>query len=263
MSRYGMGAVNGSGWPAGEQYFPIQDLDGLSGDELVQAFGDKGVLKNCYDFKLYDSLRLQPTALLPASQATFFQVPVGQMKSIFGTAATQYTQSPADTNLVQASQLPKGRFMLVTSIEITCPLVANLATISTSGNNIELNTVQGIGTSTSPSSDARTLLTLGYGFFYLGTRKFQEGQLIAFPTTEGITGYGWGIAPTTGQTAIQVDAVANNGFGCAWKLTEPIGIQQYMNFNFVIQFFNPFTVLALTSQVIKVSLVGKLYDPVM
>lgn len=244
--------------------FPLMDLDGYNASDLGKVFDQsQGPLKNWYDFKLYDTVRLQPNVLLPASQVDLFQNAVGQQQAIFGTSSTMYTKQFSDTNMRQGGQIPKGRFFIIKSIEVICPLVANLATVSTTGQNIELNTVQGIGTATSPGSDARTLLTLGYGYFYYGTKKFQEGQLMAFPCTEGISGYGFGIGATTGQT-VQVDGVANNGnLTNPWIFESPHGIQQQMNFQFTIQFFNPFTVLALTSQVIKVSLNGMLCDPVM
>lgn len=244
--------------------FPLMDLTGIPTDQLSDYFkGAQGPLMNWYDFKLYDTVRLQPNVLLPASQVDLFQNAVGQQQSIFGTASTMYTKQLSDTNIRSGGFIPKGRFMIVNSIEVICPLVANLATVSSSGQNIELNTVQGIGTATSPGSDARTLLTQGYGYFYYGTKKFQEGQLLAFGATEGISGYGFGIGATTGQT-LQVDGVANNGsLNYPWLFQSPHGIQQQMNFQFTIQFFNPFTVLAATSQVIKVSLNGMLCDPVM
>ena len=245
--------------------FPVMDFDGVTSDQMQQMFqSGKGVWKNWYDFKLYDSVRLQPNVLLPASQVVLFQNAFGQQQAIFGTASTMYTKQLSDTNMMAAGQLPRGRFFIVHSIEVIVPLTGNLPTIATSGQGIELPTVQGISTNVSnAASDARVLLTLGYGYFYYGTKRYQEGQLLAFPCSEGISGWGFDIGATTGQT-LQVDSIANNtinGVG-PWCYQSCHGLQQQMNFNFTIQFFNPFTVIANSSQVIKVSLNGWLYDPV-
>lgn len=238
----------------------VMNLDGLSMDILKSS--GPGVIKNVYPFVLWDTARITNNVLIPSTTIRLFQVQNGGNTNTIG-GGVQYQKNLCDTNLVQAGQLPRGRVMVVNQIEVQITLTGNAPLTSTTGNNNLLPTTQGFSANTTSAfSDLRSFLQQGYGKIKIGTRDYSEGLLYDFPPSVGMSGFGFGIGATTGQT-INIDSYAQNGFGLAWSYPDnPYYLVAGDNFEYDIVFPNSFTVQANSPVNLITRFKGVLLDPV-
>jgi hypothetical protein len=207
--------------------------------------------KQVLDYVLYDSKYFVAGTALPTTAIRFFQAQVGAQDVVANSTAVAFTKTYADTNIVQPGQLERGQTMVVRSVEaiITCPSNFDL-TVQATGN-----TTLGL---TFPTSAVLTNATAGVissnlvdayakrGCIKLkvGNQYFEQGQLIQFPSSFGLSGFA-SSAFTGTATAVVVtvptDGATNNGFGRPRQLLYPRTILAGQNFSIELEFPVSFT----------------------
>lgn len=213
------------------------------------SLGDQ-VVKNTYDYVLYDTKYFKAGTALSGTPITFFATQQGQLDQLINDTTVQFTKQKFMTNLLMPSQLERGQTFRVTSVQAFCSVPGNFdLTVQASGNTILPLTLPTEAVTTAATAGViatnleMALLTMGYLSLKIGSGTYEEGPLLHFPSQFGISGYAGAAFTGTAQAGIIVpnEAIANNGFGRARELSQSRTIVNGQRFGVNVEFPIGFT----------------------
>lgn len=218
------------------------------------------VLKDCYGERLYDTVRVKAGTVLPTNEFRFFTTPLGQQTTVLNSAST-YAKTKLDTNLQQASQIQKGRYFEVISLQVR---VIDTGAISTafgsSGPGTELVTSPAAAATVSGAQEEKTIIESLIVTYEQDNRTYESGKAVFFPSCYGMSGFA-GAGVGGGNAAVtDAFAVINNGFGRYYKLPVIRAIDGLRQFSVIGQFGYPWT--PVNNFNIEVCLEGLMWRPV-
>lgn len=208
------------------------------------------VIKNTYDYVLYDTKYFVAGTAIPSTPIRFFAVQQGQQDVVGNSAAVAFTKQKFMTNMTMAGQLERGQTFRVRSVQAFVSVPGNFdLTLQSTGNTTLPSTLPASNVSTTATAGVLAtnleyaLLTMGYISLKIGSGRYEEGPLLQFPSQFGISGYAGAAFTGTAQAGVIVpnEAVANNGFGRARELTQPRTIVNGQQFAVDLEFPVGFT----------------------
>lgn len=207
-------------------------------------------VKQALDYVLYDTKYFVAGTVMPTSQITFFAVQQGAQDVVANSVGVAFTKNKAQTNIVQPAQLERGQLFICRSIEAVVTVPGNFdLTNQSTGNTTQPSTLPASNVSTTATAGVlatnleAALLKMGYISLKVGNNIFEQGPLIQFPSSFGISGYAGAAFTGTAQAGVIVpnEAVANNGFGQPRVLAWPRTILAGQNFGVNLEFPVAFT----------------------
>jgi hypothetical protein len=218
------------------------------------------VFKDAYGERLYDTFRVVSGTVLPTNQFSFFSTPLGQQQAGLNFA-TQYAKSLIDTNLQQASQIQKGRYFEVISMQVR---VIDTGAISTafgsSGPGTQLVTSPAGAAPVSGAQEEKTILESLIVTYSQDNRTYESGKAIHFPSPYGMSGFAGAGLPGGSGAGTDAFAVVNNGFGRFYRFPVIRAIDGLRQFNVIAQFGYAWT--PVNNFNIEVCLEGLMWRPV-
>lgn len=210
-------------------------------------------------FILFDTLRFQAGFPISTRDLTLFAVPTGQQASVANNSSTRYTKLKIDTNLQHPHQLPAGKDMIITSIQVDVLSVAGIGTVAGTNENvthdIELGGPSGGATNLPRVTSVTQLIkhiqdTMWLSNSFGSDKAYEEGLIKFFPTEFGVNGFAGGAAQPpdavnnaglgAASTNLLYEAAVQNGYGRPRALATPRYIKAGEHFESVIQPNVPF-----------------------
>src|SRR3990172_8938018 len=203
-------------------------------------------VKQALDWCQYDTKYSVAGTAFPTTDVVFFFVSQAQTGAVFNSTAVTYTKTPADTNMVQSSQLERGQLLIVESIQANVVTPGNFdLTNQVSGNTtlpLTLPTSAVVTNATAgviASNLERAILRNATCKLKIGTNFFESGPLMHFPSEFGMSGFATSAFSGTATAAVvtvPTDGVVNNGFGQPRYLRFPRIIEAGQNFAIIMNF---------------------------
>lgn len=235
--------------------YPMGDPLGLQYTDAVAKKLKGGLPKDAFGTRLYDTIRLKAGAAVPVTAVSLFQIPLGQNTAVVNAPTEVYPKSFVDTNLTTAGLLPAGYAFYVRSIQaILSASAATDTTYASSGAGTELPTDPTAAAAVAAANLISAVTKECYLRTYVGTKEYEQGLLLHFPTKYGLSGFaGFGVSTN-------FEGVTNNGFGREWELPIEREIPPLTNFRIDLQFIQTLTITRNIT--IQVALEGILLRPV-
>lgn len=228
---------------------------GLQYSESVSKALKGRLPKDAFGIRLYDTLRFKPGVATPTSVLRMFTSGLGQNGFVANQPAEQFSKTFFDTNLIGGNQLPANEAIVVQSVQALVNVsAATDTTYPTSGAGTELPTDTTAAAAVAAANLTQAILNQASLVITVGSKEYEGGPLILFPSRYGISGYaGFGVSTN-------FEGVTNNGFGREWELPVERLIPPLVNFGVNIQFVQALTISRQFT--IRIVLEGILYRAV-
>jgi hypothetical protein len=213
------------------------------------------MVADAFGCRLYDRKRFKAGAAVPTTPTRFFAIGLGQSDFVVNATTEQYSKSKVDTNMVAGGQLTAGQFFVCQSIQAVVTVTAATdTTYPTSGAGTELPTNTVAAAAIAASNLTNAILNQAHCTFVCGSKEYESGLLIHFPSRYGISGYaGFGVSTN-------FEGAVNNGFGAPYELPIEREIPPLVNFGVDVQFVQALTIDRQFT--ITMVLEGIIYRPV-
>ncbi len=212
--------------------------------------------------QLFDTARFKAGIAMPSNTIELFQVPVGQTTAVANDPTAQYQKRRFDCSQNGPNVIKSGYAFRILSIQAQVLTLGNLPATTGTGNNVTLDIQPGgpIGTTAagaitqSPRLLQAILNTITLETEFVTEKRSEEGLLLFFPTSYGVSGSAGNGSSTIDNTFVQ------NGFGREEELVFPRDLRSLDNVNVRLYCDVPF--IATEDFQIRIILDGIEFRPV-